>query len=160
MYANSERKAKDAGSEVPMPVIEGPMVSLAGMAVAETHKELEAPDLICILPPFCQHRLSPEGHRDLPGVTLPPLTWPQHPSPSPPNSHRDPNLRSELGESARGVRAPVQAPGVDTTGGVEPGAPRSKRRVVGLGGSLLASNYDLNAAVPFGELSISSGNRQ
>ena len=61
-------------------------------------------DLIRILRPFRPHRPSPEGHRDLPGVTLPPLPRPQHPSLSPQKSHQDPILRSELGESVRGVR--------------------------------------------------------
>ena len=73
MYASSERKAKGAGSAVLVPMPEMPVVPIADMDVAETQRSWTTLDLIWVLRLFRQHCPSPEGHRKLSGVTLPPL---------------------------------------------------------------------------------------
>ena len=138
MYAKSEKPSKSAGSEVLVPVPEGPIVSLADMDVAEAHKELDGAgsgsDSTAV---SSASSVSGESPTSAKNEYAAPATAT---APEPVSAKFTPGSQPPAGvggKRARRGRAPVQAPGVGTAGGADPGVPRGKRRLVDLGRYLL-----------------------
>ena len=152
MYAKSERSTKSAASDVLVPVRAGPTVSLADMDVAEAQKEMgdtgSNSDSTTVSSASSGSEESPAFARSAPAAPAATTTSASVQAEFTVGSQPPTGVG---GKRARRAGTTVHAPRVGTTGGADTNTPRVKRRVVGVGRSLLIRRHHAaSAAVGLG----------